>query len=212
MFDMSFLSDVNEWLPDVNRVVGVFIALFGAFVVAPAGSKVLRESFRQRFRALFSRGGENIPGSVTGSGGLSAGVAFLGSARGRAWDDPGAAVEERIETLHRYIAEIEGQLDAVNQRLGKEVSSRERAQAEFKELLETGMAELRRLLDDRERQSAHIDARALPVIATGIVLSGVPDLLALPPYGIGWVFPILGTTFAGFAWVLARRDSLQPAR
>jgi len=68
-------------------------------------------------------------------------------------------------------------------------------------------AELRRLLDERERQAAEIDARALPLAGFGIVLSGIPDELAWWPfpYPYGWLFPVLAFAVTVWMGVLAWR-------
>lgn len=67
-------------------------------------------------------------------------------------------------------------------------------------------AELRRLLDERERQAARIDARGLPVVGFGILLSGVPDELASFLYPFGWLLPIFGIVITVTAGVSAWRE------
>jgi hypothetical protein len=64
-------------------------------------------------------------------------------------------------------------------------------------------AELRRLLDERERQAA----RGLPLAGAGIMLSGIPDELAtFPfPYPYGWLFPVLAFAVTVWMGVLAWR-------
>jgi hypothetical protein len=46
---------------------------------------------------------------------------------------------------------------------------------ELKRTLEEKTAELRLLVEEKERESAQIDARALPVVGFGILLSGIPE-------------------------------------
>ncbi len=62
----------------------------------------------------------------------------------------------------------------------------------MQESLRSDIAELRQQLAERDHEGARIDARGLPVIGFGILLSGIPDELASIPWGLGWVFPILG--------------------
>ena len=204
-------------LTEVNRWVGVVIAVVGAVVVAPEGTRLLLKGIRAWFRRRgqqvrdqlarflpFLRQDVNIQVKATG-GSLSTGVALLGSARGCAWD-PSAPVDERIEKLLEYIAEIERQMDTVNQRLAQETSDRQQAVAELRVLLDAELADQRRLLDKREEQAAAIDARGLPVIGWGILLSGVPDRLAQIPFYLGWVFPTVGVILGLAAGVPAWRE------
>lgn len=210
MADASLLSDVNRW-------VGVGIAVLGAVVVAPSGTRLLvrsawvwlrRQGARTRGQLArflpFLRRDLNVQG-VTASIGVGLGVGTL-TGSGRAWH-PTASVDERIEALHQHITEVEGQLIEVSQQLSQETSKRERALAELEAGLSAKTAELCRLLEEQEHRAARVDARGLPVIALGIVLSGIPDQLASIPYGIGWVAPVLGIAAAVAAGVPAWREA-----
>ncbi|MDQ4021837.1 MAG: hypothetical protein M3257_09500 [Actinomycetota bacterium] len=53
--------------------------------------------------------------------------------------------------------------------------SREQLGAEFTRALQETTAELRRLGEEKERESAQIDARGLPVVGFGILLSDIPE-------------------------------------
>lgn len=209
MNDPGLLSDVNRW-------VGVVIALVGSVVVAPGGTGLLRRSAtdwmrrrKHQLRGLLTRflpflrrdvtiHAAGATGVTSASGGATAIVS------GRAWQ-PGASVDERIEALRQHITEVEGRLNEVTRTLREETESRERAVAELKRTLEEETVELRRLLEKRERESARIDARGLPVVGFGILLSGVPDKLASIPFGLGWIFPVLGVGAAATATVHAWR-------
>lgn len=183
-----------------------------AVVVAPSGTRVLvrsawvwlrRQGARTRGQLArflpFLRRDLNVQG-VTASIGVGLGGVGTLTVSGRAWH-PTASVDERIEALHQHITEVEGQLIEVSQQLSQETSKRERALAELEAGLRAETAELRRLLEEQEHRAARVDARGLPVIALGIVLSGIPDQLASIPYGIGWVAPVLGIAAAVAAGV-----------
>lgn len=211
MADASLLSDVNRW-------VGVGIAVVGAVVVAPSGTRLLvrsawvwlrRQGARTRGQLArflpFLRRDLNVQG-VTASIGVGLGGVGTLTVSGRAWH-PTASVDERIEALHQHITEVEGRLNEVSQQLSQETSKRERALAELEAGLSAETAKLRRLLEEQEHRAARVDARGLPVIALGIVLSGIPDQLASIPYGIGWVAPVLGIAAAVAAGVPAWREA-----
>lgn len=188
-----------------------------AVVVAPSGTRVLvrsawvwlrRQGARTRGQLArflpFLRRDLNVQG-VTASIGVGLGVG-TSTGSGRAWH-PTASVDERIEALHQHMTEVEGQLNEVSQQLSQETSKRERALAELEAGLRAETAELCRLLEEQEHRAARVDARGLPVIALGIVLSGIPDQLASIPYGIGWVAPVLGIAAAVAAGVPAWREA-----
>jgi hypothetical protein len=63
------------------------------------------------------------------------------------------------------------------------------------------------LIEEKERESAQIDARALPVVGIGILLSGIPVELASLPFGIGWIVLLfgVGTAVTCIFHVLRRR-------
>jgi hypothetical protein len=70
----------------------------------------------------------------------------------------------------------------------EETASRERVVAELSRTIKEETAKLGRLLEEREQESARIDARGLPVVGFGILLSGVPDELAAIPFPWGGYF------------------------
>ncbi len=199
MDDPSLLSDVNRW-------VGVAIAGIGTVIVSPDGARLLwgsaTEWMRQREAQVRGRLARFLPflrrpqTIHPESGGSTASVSVATvTASGRAWH-PTAPVDERIEALRRHITEVEGRLNDVIGQLREETASRERVVAELERTMKAETAELRLLLDEQERQTALIDARGLPVVGFGILLSGVPDELASIPYGVGWLLPLVGSVVA----------------
>ena len=194
-------------LSDLNRYVGVALAVVGSVVVAPSGTVLLWHSttdlLRQRKHQLRDQLARFLPflrrdGTVhaaSATGGASAFGIITATVSGRAWQ-PDAPVNERIEALRQHIIEIEGWLNEVTRKLTEETASREQVVAELRQTLEEKTAELRRLIEDKERESAQIDARALPAVGFGILLNGIPEELASIPFGLGWIFPILGAGFA----------------
>lgn len=210
MTGLSVLTEVNRW-------VGVIIAVVGAVVVAPEGAGELRKDvwvwLRQRgqrvrgaltrFLPFLQQSGHTVAHPTGIASSMSAGRPVL-AGHGQVWD-PSAPVEEQIKALRQYITEIRKQLEGVTTRLGQETSDREQSTADLEAQLEARIRELRRLLDEREYQSARIDARGLPVIAFGIVLSGLPDRLAQIPFYLGWALPIAGILLAVTAGVRSWR-------
>ena len=123
---------------------------------------------------------------------------------GRAWH-PTAPVDERIEALRKHITDVEGHLNHTAEMLRQETSKRAEAIARLDTARKHDLAELRRLLDEKDRDTALIDARGLPVIGLGILLSGVPAELAAIPWHLGWLFPVIGIGAAAAAIAPALR-------
>jgi hypothetical protein len=118
---------------------------------------------------------------------------------GRVWT-PAAPVDDRIEALRQHITEVEGRLSGIAQELRREVSDRAVAVANIDQALKAQAAELTGLLDKKDQHTAAIDARGLPVIGFGILLSGVPEALSsIPPWHLGWLLPALGLVAAAAA-------------
>jgi hypothetical protein len=192
MDELSLLIAVNRW-------VGVAIALVGSVVVAPDGTRLLwRSAWVWSLRQL----GRLLPrrlfawSLISGAGG--GGISFdwpIPPTIPREWT-PDAPVDERIEALRQHLTEIEARLDEAIKRLRTETSSRKVAINELNRTLRAETAELRRLVEERDRHAAVVDARGLPVIGIGIVLSGVPEALAALPWHLGWLVPTLGVAAA----------------
>jgi hypothetical protein len=207
MTELGLLSEVNRW-------VGVTIALVGSVVVAPDGTRLLWSSSWARLRHQGFRAqvwlARKLPflapyvlrnlrfasSIVMGAGGE--GINFPRSvavADERPWPTA-ASVGARIEALRQYVAEIEERLDDAVRWLGDEARVRTVAIRELDRKLADATADLRRLAETRDRQAAVVDARGLPVIGLGIVLSGVPEALAALPWHLGWAMPVLGACSA----------------
>ncbi len=196
MNSLCFLSDLNRW-------VGVATAVVGSVVVAPSGTILLWRSttdwLRQRKHQLRDRLARFLPFlrrdvTIHARSATDAASAFdsvTATVSARAWH-PDAPVDERIEALRQHITEVEGRVNEVTRKVREETASREQVAADLKRTLKEKTVELRRLGEEKERESAQIDARALPVVGFGILLSGIPDEIASIPFGLGWVFPILG--------------------
>lgn len=202
LWSNDFVMNDPSLLSDVNRYVGVALAVFGSVVVAPRGTVLLWRSAtdwplqrKQQLRGQLARFLPFLRRDVTihaanATGGASAfGATATGSAR--AWH-PDAPVDKRIDALRQHITEVEGRLNEVTGKLREETASREGVVAELKRTMEEKTAELRRLGEEKERESAQIDARGLPFVGSGILLNGIPNELASVPFGLGWMFPILG--------------------
>lgn len=129
---------------------------------------------------------------------------------GRQWI-PDAPVDERIESLHRQITQVEDRLNDVVDRLQQETSGRETAIADIDRTLKAETAELRRLLVQKDHEMARIDGRGLPLVGVGILLTGVPEFLASFPWYLGWLFPAVGVALAVSLTVHLVQERRRPA-
>ncbi|MBD2896218.1 hypothetical protein amrb99_51620 [Actinomadura sp. RB99] len=81
--------------------------------------------------------------------------------------------------LQQWLVDVEHNIDRVKSELVEHKRDTKRALEELERKHEAGLGELRSLIKQMEASDARIDGRALPVIGWGVVLSGIPELLAL---------------------------------
>jgi len=81
----------------------------------------------------------------------------------------------------------------------------ERQLAELKAEHSARIAELQAAVQAGEENQTRVDARALPPVAIGLLLTGIPDELAYVPWLAGPLIA-LGVTSALLALHLTRRD------
>jgi hypothetical protein len=87
-------------------------------------------------------------------------------------------LEARVERLEQRFAELTAVHEATQQAISQEAAERREAIKHISERIEREVGSIRELIAAFERNAILVDTRALPVIGLGIVLSGVPDLLA----------------------------------
>jgi septal ring factor EnvC (AmiA/AmiB activator) len=118
------------------------------------------------------------------------------------WDEE-APPQAQIQRLREQIADVLGEVNRVSQH-------READLARVRERLERLVAELRGRLDElerrfaaAERQAALIDARGLPLIGFGILLTGIPEELAcFAP--LGWSLCVIAVVATALLLVFRR--------
>ncbi len=209
----SLLSDLCRW-------VGVAIAVVGSVVVAPAGAGLLwrtasdwmRErldvarAWLSRFLPFLRRHHQVVitDGIATGSGVgtpkvTAYGAGFSGS----------GTLEARIDLLQQQLGVVQGRLSELDRSLQQEVADRQQALACLEELLRSGVTQLRLRLEKQQQQAAVVDARGLPVLGLGIVLSGIPNEISDIPFGLGWAFPVfgIGAAIAAVAHAVQERNA-----
>lgn len=123
----------------------------------------------------------------------------------RGWN-PNDPVDARIEALRQRITETESRLDELTKDVSRESAERKAAIADVERKLHAEIRKLNETLEKQERDATVLDARGLPSVAIGIVLSGVPEDLARIPWHIGWILPVIGAAAAILAIVSAVRS------
>jgi hypothetical protein len=202
-------------LSDITRYLGVAIAALGVLVVAPEGAKLLlqqgrllpkqgAELGRRMLARLLPSRGRHIELSINDgiSSSDASGTLVLS---GTAWI-PDAPVDERIELLREQIAQVNQRLQEVDQKGQEGREALEGKLAALERDLGNDLAAVRITQDERARSSAEADARALPVIALGVILTGIPDEMAgLPP--ALWAVMVGGAVLIGLtaAWSAVNR-------
>lgn len=200
MLDSSLLADVNRW-------VGVCVAVIGAVVVEPNGTRLLLQSswawldrlVRRAHHALvrvlpFLRKDASVK-AATATGSAEGTLTFEGMAEGRSASETGT-FQEQLDSLRQLVAALKTEVSGLDAEHQVEVANLRRALDALEARLTADTHQMRQELDERERQDARINARGLPVIAAGIFLSGVPDQLAGWLYPFGWLWPIVALWLA----------------
>ncbi|MEQ4723176.1 hypothetical protein [Nonomuraea sp. B19D2] len=197
---MNSTSVVTEAaiLAEVNKGVGVVIAVIGAIIISPAGWRALLQPSASWMRAQFDRIRKPSPQplslSASGSGETFGNTTIMNAPPPRLTDQP---VADQVAMVYAYLRSVEGRLNQLMTSLADEKSARDKQLAELAATLQGRFDKLEDRMIEQERQAARIDARGLPVIATGIVLSGIPEWLAALPLRIGWALPVIGLLLTG---------------
>lgn len=173
-------------LADVINWVGVAVGLTGAIVVAPSGFSEFARELLASVQRLFPR----KPGIITGSLNLSLPKpsvrAYAHVAMSR--DLP---QQELLDQLVQRVNDLSAQMSTVQQAFDKQHDELRREIKRIEAGSQRSDAEIRKLMADAELQNAKFNARGLPLIALGIVMTGPTDILA--EYApVGWIFVALG--------------------
>lgn len=183
-----------DYLADLVGCTGVFVALVASCLAAPEATRHVY----QRLRAIAIGTGTTIakttqeawlrlrraaPIDVRHVSGTSylRDFASATDALHVERDYPADTLEARMERLERQVAELKVTQAAAQQAISQEAAERRKAANQLSERIEQEVASMREAIAAIERNAILVDTRALPVVGLGIVLSGIPDLLAHPP-------------------------------
>lgn len=189
--DAIDLATALSWEDErILRITGVLLAVFGAILVSPHGFKrllyVIKEWMIRVWRAI--RGGSvNIA--------PTAGTASVGAHNPRVQTGtnipPDAPVEEQVRLLRTALGNLQVLVDDDY----KELSGKIDKLTNLVRSVDTRTETLHKRMQQAQEEATSIDAAGLPVIAWGIILSGVPQELAGEPQ-VGWFFIVVGLILA----------------
>lgn len=186
------------------RWSGVAIGFLAALLVSPSGAQRLARDLSAPLQAawvavLLRLGRRRVIAAeahLTASSTLTVGGGGQVQVVGEAWSDE-EPVERKVDRLRSQIEQVRQQVRA----LGAEVQGEQKALRRDLEQLQSVLSEelrtLRDLLQEQADEAQRIDARALPVIGLGVVLSGLSIdvgqswLLASPLLALGWMVALL---------------------
>ncbi len=176
----------------ITRWVGVTITLVGAFIVSPAATVALLGRWQRRTVKAMRRVEDvvrrivrrprtihlAVHDSVAVLGTASATLTAHGMASGEA---PDQSVEGRLDRLEQRAAAAEARLAEVTHQAAADRTAIREELGKVAEEQRAGTAEVHTRLDHAERQAVEVDAAALPVVALGVIVSGLsPDAHRLP--------------------------------
>jgi hypothetical protein len=200
----------------VTRAVGVFVTVLGVFLVAPPGTvhllRGVRASVRQRVLAGRSWLHRTWLGRwlkpKSARGGSTSGV-VLGtfSATGTAdvyspWLPHSASVEERIEQVRKHIEQVRADVHTLRTAHSERLDA---LAARLDSLAADLCGEVERVqqaLAEALRQGTEVEARALPVVMLGVVLSSWPQPFAWLPVWL--LYPSLAGVVVLVSWLTVR--------
>ncbi|PYI69801.1 hypothetical protein CVV68_01455 [Arthrobacter livingstonensis] len=213
---VALLAGINQWL-------GIGLAIIAAFSASPQGTSMMARSLSRglgrsvkRLREILARFLPFLRRSVT----VHAAVAratlnasgTLGS-HAESWV-PTATVEEKIEALRQLLSETRDQLRKLDERLDAEATRLRSDIATSEQRILEKLDDLRAQIARQNKDAAAIDARSLPVIAVGILLTGAPEDLARCQFPINWLLTLGATAFSVWLlcsiWLSYRRAPSRP--
>jgi hypothetical protein len=170
-----FLADVINW-------VGVTVGVLGAVIVAPSGfSELVQQAIAVARRFLPGKPKHHIV-----SASLTVPIGFRVEGYGHVGIPPDLPDREllhllasRLEELSKTMMDVQRQFNNKHGQLWQEISRIEAGGQQ-------SVSEIRKLLNEAELQAARFNARGLPLIALGTLMTGPASILAeCAPFG--WV-------------------------
>lgn len=180
---------------ELTRWTGTAVAVVGAVVVSPAASKLALATATAPARRAARMGLSWLRRltpwlpwpvrsvTVQGSAACAVGGAGTGTLTftGRAWGTNGST-ESKVEQLHKEVEELQ-RLQADHQvRTAQRLASHDKELTELSQRLDGGLTDVQERQDKAERRAIETDARALPMVGVGVVLSSIPGVLAWLPF------------------------------
>lgn len=177
---------------DITRWIGVAITIVGALIVSPdATADHAGRWARWTVRAWRRLEGAvrrimrrprtvhlTLGGSIVASGGGTATMSVTGTACGEA---PDRSVEGRLDRLEKRADVTDARLADASAQANADRAALQQGLGQVREEYRTGTAKLHARLDHSEAQALEVDAAALPVVALGVIVSGLsPDAHRLP--------------------------------
>jgi hypothetical protein len=180
--------DGYSYLEHMVRYTGAIVALVASFVAAPGATRHVWS--RLRLRAVTSGrtverawlkvlGRGPTPQSVTlapATINVTASVIAVGIVTSTV--DRSAPLTERVDRVEQHIETLNKLHDENKQAIAEEASKRQEAVRLLTDKIGREAAAIRSEIAAMEQTAMLVDARALPVIGFGIVLSSMSDLIA----------------------------------
>jgi len=167
-------------LADWIRYLGVLLSVIGALAVAPNALPVWLKRFREASRRALDRARDAlrrllkrpVPGGDGGVALKKPGIhatAHAGRVKGG-----GGGIWEHLRRAEKDIDDLFAKAEMHDERIGTLAAAQEQDAA----ALQRARQELLAAMAERYRQAERIDADALPLVAAGILIAGIPGELA----------------------------------
>ncbi len=185
-----------------RALAGLVVSLIGALVVSPAGATLLAG----QIGSTLARGARRLgawlglvavppPSVLRVSDSDSIQVAESATVVLMGWP-AGATTDDKLEYLRRQTENLQQQLSLARKEARDETARVEQTLAQARGDLERGHGALLVRVEQSERLATEVDSRALPVVAAGILLSGLSPELGKHPL-VAW--PVLAASLASLS-------------
>lgn len=187
------------------RYLGVLVAVCGAFLTSPDGTRRLLTGLWDDVLSARRWVARHLPWRRRGQEGVlrvgppptftMRAVAPTFTTGDWGWS-PDAPVDERVDWLYRQVARIDGLVSTIREQTYEEIR---RVRDECLSITDTHRAMLEQIRTEHDRHretSVRIDAASLPLIGLGIVLTGMPD----QAMRWWWIWPVMLIAL----WAIAR--------
>jgi hypothetical protein len=193
-----------DYLNNLIRITGVVVALVASFLAAPGATRQMWTTIRgqsivQAKRARYLLGKPPPRVVHLGAAHLASSASAIALATIVLPMNADAPLPDRVAQLERHIGRLKAMHDENEEAIAKEATKRQEAIQSVTDKIGREASAIGEQISAMERTALLVDARAVPVLGVGIVLTSRPDLIAKSATLSGLAIAV-ALTFLTWAW------------